>query len=68
VLALAEQDIPQRAIARMLNISQATVTRRIKEALEARRERRRAILINAMLVYLTVLATVVAAAIASLAW
>jgi DNA-binding Lrp family transcriptional regulator len=68
VLALAEQEIPQRTIARMLNISQATVTRRIKEAIEARRAQRRAILINAMLAYLTLLATVVTVALAWGTW
>jgi DNA-binding NarL/FixJ family response regulator len=68
VLELAEQGLPQRTIADRLHISQATVYRRIREAVETRQAQRRAILINAMLAYLTLLATVATIALAALAW
>lgn len=68
VLELAEQKIPQRDIARMLHISQPTVSRRIREALEARQSQRRQILTAALITWLAVLATILTAAIACLAW
>lgn len=68
VLELAEQGIPQREIGAMLHLSQATVYRRIREAVEARKSQRRAILTAVMLTWLTILATIITAALACLAW
>lgn len=68
VLELAEQGLAQRTIADRLHISQATVYRRIRQAVEARQDRRKAILIGVMLAYLTLLATIATAALAALAW
>jgi transposase-like protein len=68
VLELAEQKISQRTIARMLHISQATVYRRIREAVEARKDRRRALLISAWLAWLTLLATIATIALAAMAF
>ena len=68
ILELSEQGLTQRRIADRLLISQATVWRRLREAIEARKERRRAILVNIMLAWLTLLATVATAAWATMAW
>jgi predicted transcriptional regulator len=68
VLHLAEQGLPQRTIADLLHISQATVTRRLKEAVETRQAQR---VRYAMIVFysvLTLCAVVLTAAVASLAW
>ena len=68
VLELAEQGLPQRTIAQRLHISQATVTRRIKEAIEARQAQRRAYALAAMCTVLTLCAVVTTIAVACLAW
>lgn len=68
VLELAEQGLTQREIGRRLHISQSAVYRRLKQAIQARRDQRHAILLSAMLAYLTLLATVATAALAVLAW
>jgi DNA-binding NarL/FixJ family response regulator len=68
VLELAEQGLPQRTIAHRLHISQATVTRRIREAIEARQAQRRAYAITVMCTVLTLCAVVTTIAVSCLAW
>lgn len=68
VLELAEQGLPQRTIAQRLHISQATVTRRIREALEAKQAQRRAYAVAAMCTVLTLCAIVMTIAVSCLAW
>jgi DNA-binding NarL/FixJ family response regulator len=68
VLELAEQGLPQRTIAQRLHISQATVTRRIREAVEARQAQRRAYAVAAMCTVLTLCAVVMTIAVSCLAW
>lgn len=68
VLELAEQGLPQRTIAQRLHISQATVTRRIREAIEARQAQRRAYAVAVMCTVLTLCAVVLTIAVSCLAW
>lgn len=68
VLELAEQGLPQRTIAQRLHISQATVTRRIREGIEARQAQRRAYAMAAMCAVLTMCAIVLTIAVSCLAW
>lgn len=68
VLELAKQGLPQRTIASRLNISQATVTRRIREGLAERQDRRRAWAVTAMCTVLTLCAVVLTIAVSFLAW
>ena len=63
-----EQGLTTREIADRLPISQATVTRRIREALEARRSQHRALAMTVMLILLTLCAVISTAAFATLAW
>ena len=68
MLHLAEKGLPQRTIASLLHISQATVTRRLKEAVEERQAQRARYLMLTLYSVLTLCAVIVAAAVASLAW
>jgi predicted transcriptional regulator len=68
VLHLSEQGLPQRTIADLLHISQATVTRRLKEAIETRQAQRVRYVMLLLYSVLTMCAVIVAAAVASLAW
>jgi biotin operon repressor len=69
VLELAEKHkLSQRRIADMLHMSQATVTRRIKEAIEIRQAQHRAYAMAAMCTILTLCAVVTTIAVACLAW
>lgn len=68
VLELAEQGLPQRTIAERLHISQTTVTRRIREAVEIRQARHRAYAMAVMFTMLTLCAVVTTIAVACLAW
>lgn len=68
VLELAEQGLAQRTIAQRLHISQATVTRRIKEAVEIRQAQRRAYAIAAMCTVLTLCMVIMTIAVSCIAW
>lgn len=69
VLELAEQEnLSYRDIARRLHISPATVTRRVREGMEARQTQRKQVFTAAILLWLSVLATIMTAAVCCIAW
>ena len=68
VLELHEQGLDQRTIAKRLHISQPTVTRRIREAIEARQARHRTYAIVIMCTLCTFCMVVLTVAVSSIAW
>jgi DNA-binding NarL/FixJ family response regulator len=68
VLDLTRQGMSYRDVAELLHMSPATVARRVQQAREANRDRTRAVLMNVLVTYLTVLATIATAALAGIAW
>lgn len=69
VLALAEQEnLSYRDIARRLHISPATVTRRVREGIEARQNQRKQIFTAVIMLWLTILATIITGAVCWIAW
>jgi len=68
VLRLAQQGMTQRDIASLLHISQPTVTRRIREGVEARKTQRMLVTILVLATLFTLSVMAIAAALGTLAW